>query len=206
MCPHRDHCTQAIKPTAQRLLGHQVENTERRDLIFKLLEPVSSSKSIKRSKRPTIPPSTHGGRCRTARVCRPWHRPLRPQTPLARYFQVAIESKRSAAIHLQIQTTATHVSNVPPHQIPPSTAIPENRRHHSNTERAVHPEKPPILSLPAAPALYCLLAVVLQRLVRLGGKKKPRNPPASAWHRRPPHLSPESGALQVRFARRLHAI
>ena len=60
--------------------------------------------------------------------------------------------------------------------------------------RAASHENPSQSSLPAAPALYRSCAVVLQRLVRLGGKKQPRNPPASARRPCPPPLSREPGA------------
>ena len=61
------------------------------------------------------------------------------------------------------------------------------------------------MSSPAALALCCLLAAVLQRLIRLGGKKEPRNPPASAWQPRlqVPLLSPQSVGGKVRLG--LHA-
>lgn len=61
---------------------------------------------------------------------------------------------------------------------------------------------PSIASKPEqARCSYAILqsARVLQKLIRLGGKKEPRNPPASAQQPRPPvpHLSPE--AQEVRF-------
>ena len=45
---------------------------------------------------------------------------------------------------------------------------------------AVRPSKPSFWSLPAAPSAIPVLQVLLQWLIRLGGKKEVRNPPASA--------------------------
>ena len=61
---------------------------------------------------------------------------------------------------------------------------------------------PSIASKPEqARCSYAILqsARVLQKLIRLGGKKEPRNPPASAQQPRPPVPHPSPEAQEVRF-------
>jgi len=192
--PYREPLSTGHKPMSQRLLCHphgekqtRGPRTQGKATTKRYRKPSRVQKHIKSPRAHTSPPPPQGEAAARGTRC-----------SARKHLQRDISGWRSnpsdpplspCRSRRQLQTPRT-LRRVRSRHRPQSPGIGVATMALSAASR----ENPSQSSLPAAPALYRSCAVVLQRLLRLGGKKHPRNPPASARPPCPPPLSHEPGA------------
>jgi hypothetical protein len=147
----------------------------------------------------TNPPSTHVAAAAVGRGCSPWRPLLRPQTPPARYLRAAIESRRSAAIPLQILIPATSPKNLVPPQISPSTAILGHRRRHDGTESR-EPRESVAIELARCSSAIPLVCGGASEASPAWGEEASKKPPSLRPASLPSSSLARARSAQVRFA------
>ena len=184
---------------SQRLLCHPHRKKQTRGPRTQGKRAGKQYKNPREFKNANKSPSTHAAAAAGGRGCSPWRSLLRPQTLPARYLRAAIESRRSAAIPLQILIPATSPKNLVPPQISPSTAILGHRRRHDGTESR-EPRGSVAIELARRSSAIPLMCGGTSEACPAWGEEAAKKPPSLRPASLPSSSLARARSAQVRFA------